>query len=222
MIRCALILAAMGLAGCSLLPARGRIKLPEVTVQAPKDAGTPGTAHTAKAGTSVPLPAGSVVTVTEQAAQPAQPATASTPAVPAQPASKITVITPAAASEYRHDESTVTASTGTIDTTVAKHRIEVEERRPLLYAAIAAAIAGLGFMYVRFQAIAGMCFLGAGCFFAAWRMAEISPWVGGIFLVAAVAGYAFYKRAEWDRDGDGIPDRLQSKIKNQKSKISAS
>jgi len=198
------------LTGCSLLN-RGVIKANGVTVTGVKDAGKPAVIATTSAGTSIPLPEGSTVTVTKIAPIAAAPAKEGVPAVKAEPAKEVTEIRPAGPTEYHHTESTVKADTGTVDTSVAVHRIEAEERRPLLYCAIGGVVAGLAFMYVRFQAIAVMCFIGAGCFFLAWRIAEISPWVGGLFLVAAVAGFAFYKRAEWDSNGDGIPDFLQNK-----------
>jgi hypothetical protein len=192
--------------GCVRVP---KIRVGKHTVTAPKDVGKPATLSTAEAGEVATLPAGSKVTITETAAQPAVPASAEAPAAAATPARRVTEFVPSAPMEWHRTESSVHADTGSVDTTVATKRIEAEERRPLLYCAIVAAVAGLGFMYVRFQSIAVMCFIGSGCFFLAWRMAEISPWVGGLFLVAAVAGFAFYKRAEWDQNGDGIPDALQ-------------
>ncbi len=196
------------LSGCGWLGVP-KIKVGGSTVTAPKDVGKPATLATTEAGTSVVLPAGSTVTVTKVDAVPA------TQTAPAQSAKEITTISPAGPTEYVHKESTVAAQTGTVDTSVRTHEIDAEERRPLLYMAIGGVVAGIGFMYVRFQAIAVMCFIGAGAFFLAWRMAEISPWVGGLFIVAALAGFAFYKRAEWDKDGDGIPDFLQKKPPTQ-------
>lgn len=191
--------------GCAVFRGAAGIKVPGVAVTAPKDNGKPATLETNETGTTMGIPAGSAVKVTHTDAQPASDKE------PAKPGTTVTEIVPSAPTEIRHTGKQVTAGTGTVDTSVALKKIDAAERRPLLFCAIGAAVAGLAFMYVRFQAIAGMCFIGAGCFFLAWRMAEISPWVGGLFLVAAVAGFAFYKRAEWDKDGDGLPDFLQRK-----------
>lgn len=203
-----LIILCLLAAGCSRIPF---IKSGEVSVTGTKDAGTPATLNTLNAGEDIKLKAGSKVIITRYKGVAAKPATADSPAVAAQPEREVTEIIPAGDTQWQRTEARVSADTGTVDTSVRKSQIEAEERRPLLYAAIAAVVAGLGFMYVRFQALAVMCFIGAGAFFCAWKMAEISPWVGGLFLVAAVAGFAFYKRAEWDKNGDGVPDILQGK-----------
>lgn len=203
--------ACLLLSGCSILGRAPRIKIGDATVTAPKDVGRAATLATTNAGTTIPLPEGSVVTVTKIDAIAAKSPENGLPAVKAEPAREVTEIRPAGPTEYHKTENTVSANSGTVDTSVATKRIEAEERRPLLFCAIGAVVAGLGFMYVRFQALAVMCFLAGGVFFLAWRMAEISPWVGALFLVAAVAGFAFYKRAEWDADHDGIPDFLQHK-----------
>ncbi len=200
----AMILVAT-FSGCGVFRGLPKIRVGETTVTAPADAGRPATLATSDAGTTMSIPAGSTVKVTTTEAQPA------TASVAAKPAVTITEIVPTKDTLIQHTEKRIQADTGTVDTSVAVRRIDAQERRPLLYCSIVAAVAGLGFMYVRFQAIAVMCFIGSGAFFLAWRMSEISPWVGGLFLVAAVAGFAFYKRAEWDANGDGIPDAFQKK-----------
>jgi MprA protease rhombosortase-interaction domain-containing protein len=216
----ALAVACVLLLGGCMRPGRSQIKTPDFTVLSPPNPGTPATLNTANEGEDLEIPAGSVATVTETAAVEAQPATTGAPAVEARPATKETVITFSATSHWKRTRATVKADTGTVDTSVAKHAIDVESRRPMLYAAMVAVVGGLGFMYVRFQAIAVMCFLAAGAFFLAWKMSEISPWLGGVLLAAGIAGFAFYKRAEWDKNGDGIPDVLQSKKPNPEQKAS--
>ena len=195
-----LVLTSLCLGACTHLPS---IKIGKDRVAAPRDAGSPATLNKDEVKTTLDVPADTIVTTTQVAAV---PATASTPFLPARTTTEWRFLQP---TKFEQLATGLLASTGTVDTTVAKHRIEAEERRPLLYCAIIATVAGLGFMYVRFQAIAVMSFLAAGAFFLAWRMSEISPWVGGLFLVASVAGFAFYKRAEWDKNNDGIPDALQ-------------
>lgn len=197
------------LAGCSLLPKLPKITTGKTRVVGPANAGSPTQVREGESNTSFDVPAGTEVTSTSTEAT---PATASTPFLPARHITRWTFATP---TKFNMTTSMLDASTGTVDTSVAKHQIDTESRKPLLYCAIGAAVAGLGFMYVRFSSIAVMCFLAAGTFFMAWRMSEISPWLGGLLLTAAVAGFAFYKRAEWDKDGDGKPDFLQRKPPGQ-------
>jgi hypothetical protein len=190
------------MSGCSIFPPK--VKLPGVgSVSAFKDAGTPATMAEGTDRTGMRIPANSKVTVEKREALPSTGFVA--------PAATFYTFELPEPTDFMSEVRRIQASTGTVDTSLASKRIDAEERRPLLYCAIAAVVAGLGFMYVRFQAIAVMSFMAAGAFFIAWRMAEISGWVGGLFLVAAVAGFAFYKRAEWDKNGDGVPDFLQTK-----------
>lgn len=190
------------LSGCSIFPPK--VKLPGVgSVSAFKDAGTPATIAEGTERTGMRIPANSRVTMTK-----AEPLPSTGFLEPATTVWEFELPEP---TDLMSEVRRIQASTGTVDTTLGAKRLEAEERRPLLYCAIAAVVAAIGFMYVRFQAIAAMCGIAAVVFFMAWRMSEISPWIGGLFLVAAVAGFAFYKRAEWDKNGDGVPDFLQTK-----------
>jgi hypothetical protein len=109
------------------------------------------------------------------------------------------------------------ASTGTVDTTVAVKKAELtqasKDRAPLLWVAIACGVLGVvARIVVKEWPAIGNGFLAAAALAGiAWKVAEV-PWWGflGIFLVVG-AIMAGYKRAEWDRDGNGLPDFLERK-----------
>lgn len=192
--------------GCNLLRRAPSIKLPTgETVTGPKDAGTPPTINTSDAGTTMAIPAGSTVKVT---ATEAQPATQDKPAVPA---TTVTEITPAKDTMIQHTEKKVQASAGTVDTTVRKHEIDVAERRVLLYIAIACGIAGivLKSMMPAWPALSNGLLVGAVLAGAAWKFAEVPAWLWLAVLAGVGMMVLGYKRAEWDANGDGIPDVLQ-------------
>ncbi len=202
----ALISVALMLSGCSLM-GLPKIKLPGITVQAPKDNGSPATIAKSDSGVSVPLPAGSEVVITKETAI---PATADKPAIPAK---ETTVIRPAGATEYHQTEAKTEASTGTIDTTVRNHQIDVAERRWLLFVAIGCGIGGILMrsLLPSWPAWSNGLLLSAVVAGIAWKVAEI-PWWAWLAVIAGVGLMVMgYKRAEWDKDGDGTPDFLQKK-----------
>jgi hypothetical protein len=186
-----------------MLPAR--IKAGPVSVTGVKDAGKPATLATSEAGTVIPLPEGSRVTVTKY-----EPV-AATPMAPAQPAKEVTEIAPSGPTEYHKTESTVKADTGTVDTSVRKHQIDVEDRRWLLWAAIVCGIAGvvLKSMLPGWGGLSNGLLIGAALAFGAWKLSDIPAWIWAAVIIVMVAMAAGYKRAEWDKDGDGVPDFLQ-------------
>lgn len=165
------------LSGCSLMPAR--IKAKGVTVQGVKDAGSPANLATSSAGTVIPLPEGSKVTVTKESA------VAATKETPAQPAKEVTEIRPAGPTEYRKTEETVKADTGTVDTSVRKHEIDAEETRPLLYGAMALAVATGVFFWLKYPSPALMCAAGSVILFLAWKVSGLPSW---FWVLAVVAG----------------------------------
>lgn len=202
-------------AGCSTfrLP---RIAIPGVSVTAPKDAGKPATMDSDTSVSRFAIPAGAVLTVEKVAATPAQPKTATTPAAPAVPAKEVRTWTFPEASAYVEHAQKVLATTGTIDTSVAMHAADNAERRILLWVAIVAAVA---FVVLRglvpaWPILSNSSGLIAALAFAAWKFSEVPVWTLG--AVVAVAGIAvfFYKRGEWDANGNGIPDALEKKATN--------
>ena len=197
------------LMGCGLIPAR--IKAPGVSVQGVRDAGKPATLVTSDSGESVALPEGSRVTVTKVEAMPAKPATATEAAQPAQPAKTITEIQPSGPTIWQKTETKVNADTGTVDTSIAQHRIDVAERRWLLWAAIGCGIAGIVIrsMIPAYPSLSNGLLIAAALAGASWKLADIPSWIWLVALGVFGALAAGYKRAELDKDGDGVPDVLQ-------------
>lgn len=191
----------------------GKIRSGDSTVMGVPDAGTPATLNTAKDDEVIPIPAGSEVIVVETEAVEAQPATADTPAVEAKPASKETTIRFAGSTHWKRSRATVKADTGTIDTSVAKHRIDVDGRKPLLYISVGLLAVGV----ILRVALKEWPTPGNGAMIAglvaglAWKMSEIPWWAFLLVLGGGALLVLGYKRAEWDRDGDGVPDILQRK-----------
>jgi hypothetical protein len=176
----------LALSGCAYLPRTPQIKVGDTQVVAPRDAGKPATLATAQAQQALVIPTGSRVIVTETAAQPA------TANAPAQPATTITEVVPAAPMKWEKQQSSVDAATGTIDTTVAAKRIDSQEARPLLYAAMACLVAA-GFFVWRAYPTPALCCAGAAVvFFIAWKVSDLPPWFWAVGLAALVGGAALY------------------------------
>jgi len=194
------LLLVLFISGCSSIPT---IRFGKAVVEAPKDAGTPATLKSGEVKTGFRIPAKSRMTVAKTEAI---PATAETPA---RPAMEVTTFDFSEPTEFEQTASTMAASTGTVDTSVAKKRIDVESRAPILYAAIASLAAAVLCVVMKWPGVGIICGIASGVFFAAWKLADI-PWQAGL-AVLAVAGalYVGYKRRELDENGDGIPDRLQ-------------
>lgn len=176
--------------GCSLIP--GRIKAKGVTVQGVKDAGSPAILAASSAGTVIPLPVGSRVVVTKETALAAVPATKDAPAVAAVPAKEVTEVFPAGPTEYRKTEETVRADTGTVDTSIAARRIDAEENRPLLYGALALAVACGAFFWLKYPSPALMCAAGSVILFLAWKVSGLPQWFWGLAVLAGGGGVGLY------------------------------
>lgn len=208
LLRCAWTLSLVLLCtGCSL------IRMPKVgipggpTAIGHRDAGTPAVVTSDTDTTTFDAPAGSTMTAETHAAV---PATNTTPTIPEYRIVKWTFPAP---TRVTTTDKKDTASTGTIDTTVAKHRIDVEDRRVLLYASMICGALGLiARIALKEWPTAGNALLLASALaFASWKLAEIPTWLWVLVLVVAGAVILGYKRAEWDANGDGIPDALQRK-----------
>jgi len=175
-----LVLSCLLLSGCALFNRGGKISTGGVTVTAQPDAGKPATLSTAEAGTSMAIPAGSTIKVTQ------------TEATPAAPATTVTEIVPSAPTEIRHTEKKVNADSGTVDTSVALKKIEAAESRVLLYAAIVAALAAGFFVWASYPTPAIACGVASAVFFMAWNLSDLPDWFYVLGAVAAAAGIAIY------------------------------
>lgn len=180
-----LLLIGLSLAafcGCRLFPAR--ISAPGVSVVGVKDAGKAATLNSDTSVASLPIPEGSRLTVTKWEPVAWRAATQTSPEVQAQPAREVTEIVLSKPTEWRKNETRIAADTGTVDTTLAKHRIDVAENRYLLFAALGAAVAGGFFLYIKYPTPALMCGAASVVFFLAWKLSDLPDW----FWVVGVAG----------------------------------
>jgi len=148
MIRAALILClALPLTGCTSLP---RISVGDTQITGPRDPGKPATLEQSGSVAEFTAPAGSTRTLTT-----------------APSGETVELWRFAADAPVRIQATATSASTGTVDASIAKHRIDATERRWLLWAGIAAI--GLGIVllanpYVRWP-LGGALFAGAGGLF---------------------------------------------------------
>ncbi len=205
------VIALMLLCGCSILDRVPRVSVPATellapaSATAPRDTGKPATVASAGEESRIALPAGSTITVTRTEAQPA------TERTPARPAIEVREIHLSSDSAWYERAQHIAASTGTIDTSVAMHRIDVAERRWLLWTAIACGIAGIVVRQVvpLWPGLSNGLLMGAALAGAAWKFSAIPSWIFAVAIGACALIAIGYKRAEWDKDGDGIPDILE-------------
>ncbi len=181
---------------------RGQIKhtAERTTMYGVADAGKAATLDSGTSLASLPIPAGSSLVMTRFEALAPVLATASSPAVEAQPAKEVVEVKLAGPTEWRESKSTVKADTGTIDTSVAKHRIDVESRQWLLWAAGILGLLGIvaKVYFSAWPTLSNGLFLAAVAAFAAWKLAEI-PWYAwiGVLLISGLL-IVGYKRREKD------------------------
>lgn len=197
------VLHVLALSACTRLPS---IKLGKSTITGNRDAGTPATVSSNDSTSTLNIPAGTKVVTAVTAPT---PATSTTPYVPSLTRTEWTFSSP---TTFESTAAALLASTGTIDTSVAKHRIDVAERRWLLWAGIACGIAGLVVksLLPTWPSLSNGLLFAAPCALAAWKFSEIPAWLWFIAIAVVVFLALGYKRAEWDANGDGIPDTLQT------------
>ena len=187
----------IALAGCSVLnkafSGAASIKTPEATIVGLKDQGKPATLDSGSKVEKLQIPEGSTVVVTKtEAVQ----ATATTPYLPAVERFEFKTSKP---TEWAKTESVVKASTGTVDTSIAAKRIDSEESRPLLYAALAGMV-GVGiFIWLGYPTPAFISGGASVVFFLSWKLSGLPDWFwvcGVAALAAAAAIYLGHERAE--------------------------
>lgn len=204
LVKSALLASVLLLSGCAFLARPGKVKLGNSSAEAPANAQAATTISTDEGSEVIDIPAGTQVSVTETAND------------GAKPASRVFTYAFINASQHRIKRDFKQAEIPPQrppDTSVDKHKIDVAERRWLLFAAIGAGIAAvvLKSMLPGWGGLSNGMGAGAIILFAAWKFSEV-PWWASLIVVGIVAAMALgYKRAEWDKNGDGIPDILQKK-----------
>jgi len=179
--------------GCSMFGKRPKISGNGISVIGVPDAGKAATLDSGTSLASLPIPAGSTLVMTKVSPMEAIPASDKSPAVAAQPAKEVVEVKLAGPTEWRKTESTMKADTGTVDTSIAKHRIDAEENRFLLFASLGALAAAGVFLYLKFPTPAMMCAGASAVLFIAWKVAGLPPWFHVIGF-CAVAGAIFLHR----------------------------
>lgn len=198
----ALVLLSLTLVGCAHLP---KINFGKDTVVGPRDAGKPATLTKGEGKTMLGVPEGTEVVTVESDPT---PATEKTPYIPRQVTTSWKFSQPTAFETWRADTH---ADTGTVDTTIAQHRIDVAESRWLLFTAIACGICGIlaRSLLPAWPAIPNGLFIAAACAGLSWKLSDIPSYLWAIVLGIVIVLILGYKRAEWDKNHDGIPDILQ-------------
>jgi hypothetical protein len=214
------VFVVLSLTGCAAFGKhRAKVRATELIAgaqaDAPKDNATPASVDSSGEELRLPIPAGSVIKETRTDAIPAVPATAEAPAVLATPATIVREIHLPAETVLTQKAQRVDTRTGTIDTSVRLKQVEAEESRWLLWAAIGC---GIGGIVVRsalpaWPGLSNGLLLGAACAFVAWKFSALPAWLFLLPIALMAAKALGYKRAEWDANGDGVPDLLQRKTK---------
>lgn len=201
------ILAALTLSGCSL------IHRPTITAGATKVVGVQdgkqATLNQSTAAEVLAIPEGSTITMTKHEAQPAIAATETSPAFAPAPAFEQVDVRLSKATEWRRNATAVQANTGTIDTSLAQHRIDVEENRWLLWASIACIPIAIFFVYIQYPTPAMYSGAASAIFFVAWKVADLPSWfwaLGGAGLVAAFCIWRAHERGLKTTVSDVITD----------------
>lgn len=181
-------------AGCGSV---GYIKTKLGSVFGVKDAGKPALYASSEKGATLPLNPGDKLTTTLVGASMGLPATASSPAVAPQPAKTITEVVLAHPTVLQTTDTQINANTGTVDTSIREHEIDVNASMPLLYAAIASGLAACVFVYLKYPTPA-MIAGGAGIIFLiSWQATKLPPWfwmLGVVGLAVAVSAYIFHEK----------------------------
>lgn len=175
-----LVCLCFAFAGCAMFKPKGTINVGKASVTAVADAGKPATLATSDAKESVAIPKDTTVTITEH------PATTTTPAY------KVTELHFNSPTEWQKFNTTVSANTGTVDTSIAQKKIEVASRAPLLYAAILGGLGAILFVYLSYPTPAMLCGAASGVFFLAWKLSDLPPWIWALGAAGLAAGVALY------------------------------
>ncbi len=209
------IILVLIFSGCALT--RGRITSGGLTVTSPKD-GNSASIDKADIKQSVGIPAGSVVKITKWEPVAWHPATADQPEVKAQPGREVTEVELSRDTQWRKDETKIVADTGTVDTSIAKHRIDAAENRYLLFAAIGAAVAGGFFLYIKYPTPALMCGGASIVFFLAWKLADLPDWFWAVGMLA-IGGGVFLWLGHKRGENDGVKAALAGDVEPKSTPV---
>lgn len=170
--------------GCTRLPPR--ISSGTDTVIGVTDAGKPATLSKGEVKTTLDVPAETKIVVTDTAPV---PATDSTPYIPRRTVTEWSFLKP---TQFEQIASTLSADTGTVDTSIAKHKIDTASSLPLLYAAIASALGAVVFIFLKYPTPAIACGGASVIFFLAWKVSGLPDWFWALGACALVGGAALY------------------------------
>lgn len=184
---------------------RGVIKADGVTVKGVLDAGKPATLASDVKWEGMTLPKGSSLTLTKFGAS------VGTPDTKAEPAKEVTEVHLAEATEWKRTENVINADTGTVDTSIAKHRIDAEENRFLLWASLGALVASGVFLYLKYPTPGFICAGAAVVLFAAWKLAGLPPWFH-VIGISALVGAVMLWRGHARGEADGIKAAMSGDV----------
>lgn len=188
-----LILAAVLVSGCGLVGKRPVIKAGNASVVGLPD-GTGTTLSQGETKSGVIIPANTPVEIVRHEAVPA------TPTTPFRPAREEIRFIPTFDTKLESVSTQLSANSGAVDTTVALRRIDVAERRWLLFTAIGCAILGfVGRIYFpAWPAIPNGLLLAAAAAGLAWKLSDIPAWLWAAVIGVALLLVLGYKRREKD------------------------
>lgn len=174
--------------GCAF--GRARVRLGDATALAPADPATPASVSTS----SLPIPAGSPVEIRREV--PAPPVSPGEPqALPTVETITVTPSAPTVLTSARAESGTQRPP----DKRAELRAADNAARSPLLWASIAFAAIGVGFVFLHYPTPAALCGLGAVVMFGAWQVAGLPAWIWavGLAAVAVAAGlYLGHERGE--------------------------
>ena len=78
------------------------------------------------------------------------------------------------------------------DQAVALRKLDNEDRRPLLYCSIGAAVLAVASLYFRYPGPAALCGAASAGFFAAWRLSDLPSWFWAVALAAVAVAAGLY------------------------------
>ncbi len=174
------------------------------SVTPPRDAESASSISESSSVENLDLPQNSTI-VEEKIA-----ATATAPAVDRR---TITVASDTVQKTVTNESQVIVSPPRPPDKAVELYKARAEDRKPLLIwagIAFAAGIITRGFIPT-WPSVSNGCFGAAIVLLGAWKFAEI-PWWASLLVIGLVSVMIlFYKRGEWDRDGDNVPDVFQKK-----------